>query len=313
MFTLRRILKLERKMSKLWFQRILVPLDGSTAAEKAIPVAERIARASGGKIELLAVSNIPANPSNLQDVFAIKLKMETEKEQIDRLIRALQQDSIPVERVEKLPGTTDEQILETAAWAAADIIVLCVHKYTEPEDSLLKDVAQEIERRSSQPLLLLHEENPTQLTAKQRLRALVTLDPNETSPPVGTFLVPAMRLVATLNAPDQGTLHLFGVLREEQALDEARIRFKDLANSLNSGAEVLPTVQFTSSVVTSRDVAEAIVKAAQSGEGTGMPEGFDLIAMATHGRAGLQHVFRGSVTEHVLGATQLPIFIVHHP
>jgi nucleotide-binding universal stress UspA family protein len=302
-------------MSQLWFQRILVPLDGSTAAEKAIPVAERIARACGGKIKLLDVSTIPSNPSNLQDVIAIKLKMESETEEIEREIRALQRDAIPVEREERLPGTTEEQILETAAWTAADLIVFCVHKYTEPEDSLLKDVAQEIERQSSQPLLLLHGENPPQLAgkAKRRLRALVPLDPDESSPPVGTFLVPAMQLVAALNAPHQGTLHLFGVVSEEQALDEARIRFKDLANSLNSGAEVVPTVQFTSSVVTSREVAKAIVKAAHSGEGPGMPEGFDLIALATHGRGGLQHFFHGSVTEHVLSATQLPIFIVHHP
>ena len=32
------------------FQRIIVPLDGSTGAERAIPVVARLARASGGSI-----------------------------------------------------------------------------------------------------------------------------------------------------------------------------------------------------------------------------------------------------------------------
>src|SRR5215467_13347996 len=32
------------------FQRIIVPLDGSTGAERAIPIAARLARASGGSI-----------------------------------------------------------------------------------------------------------------------------------------------------------------------------------------------------------------------------------------------------------------------
>ena len=37
------------------FQRILVPLDGSTRAERAIPVAARIARASHGSVVLVRV------------------------------------------------------------------------------------------------------------------------------------------------------------------------------------------------------------------------------------------------------------------
>src|SRR5579872_137458 len=41
------------------FQHILVPLDGSTHAERAIPVAARIARASGGTIILLRVVALP--------------------------------------------------------------------------------------------------------------------------------------------------------------------------------------------------------------------------------------------------------------
>ncbi len=38
------------------FKRILVPLDGSNRAEKAIPVAARIARASGGTTVLPGIS-----------------------------------------------------------------------------------------------------------------------------------------------------------------------------------------------------------------------------------------------------------------
>jgi len=41
------------------FKRILVPLDGSTRAESAVPIAARIARASGGSVILLQVAAIP--------------------------------------------------------------------------------------------------------------------------------------------------------------------------------------------------------------------------------------------------------------
>jgi len=37
------------------FKRILVPLDGSGRAEQALPIAARIARASGGSIVLVRV------------------------------------------------------------------------------------------------------------------------------------------------------------------------------------------------------------------------------------------------------------------
>src|SRR5689334_5410117 len=41
------------------FQRILVPLDGSSRAEQALPVAARIARASGATIVLLRAIPLP--------------------------------------------------------------------------------------------------------------------------------------------------------------------------------------------------------------------------------------------------------------
>ena len=43
----------------MMFKRILVPLDGSTRAERAIPVAARIARAMSGSVVLMQVATIP--------------------------------------------------------------------------------------------------------------------------------------------------------------------------------------------------------------------------------------------------------------
>lgn len=59
-----------------------------------------------------------------------------------------------------------------------------------------------------------------------------------------------------------------------------------------------------SSVVISMDIAETIIKEAEQ-EG-----GYDLIAMTTHGRSGFPRLMMGSVTEHILGATKLPLLIV---
>lgn len=60
------------------------------------------------------------------------------------------------------------------------------------------------------------------------------------------------------------------------------------------------------------DVADTLIRVAELGEETGTYEvqGCDLIAMATHGRGGLQRWMLGSITERVLDGTNLPLLIV---
>lgn len=74
-----------------------------------------------------------------------------------------------------------------------------------------------------------------------------------------------------------------------------------------------PSVQITWHVLTDTDVAGALVHLAQSGAPAQSTEGqdsFDLIAMATHGRGGLQRWVIGSVTERVLSASMLPLLVI---
>jgi nucleotide-binding universal stress UspA family protein len=62
----------------------------------------------------------------------------------------------------------------------------------------------------------------------------------------------------------------------------------------------------TTIVAIDPDVAEAIVLSAEQGQ-------VDFIAMATHGRGGVQHWALGSISERVLHATRLPLLIVRPP
>jgi nucleotide-binding universal stress UspA family protein len=72
----------------------------------------------------------------------------------------------------------------------------------------------------------------------------------------------------------------------------------------------------TWSVAVDADVAAALIRVAEQGRadaGTCMVGGCDLLAMATHGRSGLPRWMIGSITERILGATKLPLLIVHPP
>jgi nucleotide-binding universal stress UspA family protein len=59
----------------------------------------------------------------------------------------------------------------------------------------------------------------------------------------------------------------------------------------------------TTTIVTNPDIAEAIVQTAEQDK-------VDLIAMATHGRGGIQRWALGSVTERVLHASKVPLFLM---
>ena len=69
-------------------------------------------------------------------------------------------------------------------------------------------------------------------------------------------------------------------------------------------------LKVSSSVIDSADVAGTIVQEVAGARDVAMSTGYDLIAIATHGRSGLVRLVMGSVTEHVLGKTTLPLFLV---
>src|SRR5436305_12699455 len=56
------------------FKRILVPLDGSGRAEQALPIAARLARASGGSIFLVRV--VSTEPASLPSVLTSSVTLD---------------------------------------------------------------------------------------------------------------------------------------------------------------------------------------------------------------------------------------------
>ena len=161
------------------------------------------------------------------------------------------------------------------------------------------------------------------------MRALVPLDGSTLA---RTVIEPAAQLVAALASPGEGSLHLVRVVKpptsqelrlasehgtaeslEENKLHRAKIYLNTITDQLRTGPLALLNLSITWSVTIAQDVAHAIIQMAENGEdaeGAGAFGRCDLIAIATHGRGGLQHWVLGSIAERVLGATELPILIV---
>lgn len=312
------------------FKTILVPLDGSTRAEQALPVAARIARNSGGSIVLLRVVTAPIDfawslmesPTVMQE--AIDEDIAKAKEYLTTITALAVLDGISI-KTKVLPGNPALTIFPVAHSAHADLIVMCSHGETGFKRWMLGSVSQKVAHHSPIPVLILREGagGPTNLHPEgtRSVRVMVTVDG---SPFAETALTPAAYLSASLSAPAQGELHIAQVLRipdftrgsspeVDQVIAGAQEYLKRIEQQFNEGEFASLNLSVTSSVSIETDIAGALISLAEDGaegENGEQVERCDVIVMATHGRGGPQRWVLGSVTERVLGATRLPLLIV---
>ena len=125
-------------------------------------------------------------------------------------------------------------------------------------------------------------------------RIMVPLDGSDLAQ---TALPHALELCRALGA----TLVLLHVRDTRQGSPEAARRFLDFTRRQHANAGV--TIE---TLVREGSVAEAIVRAAEQ-------EQIDVIAMATHGRSGLQRAVYGSVAAQVLRSSARPVLLVRVP
>lgn len=320
-------------------KRILVPLDGSPRAERAIPVAARVAQASGGSIILVRVvtTSVEFWPSPVPQPALAQVAIDADIASAEEYLEAITQSTslanIQTETV-VLFGPTAPTILTVARSYHADIIILCSHGYTGMKRWVMGSVAQKVAQYASLPVLVLRERGSIpaapHLDATRPLRVLVPLDGSSQAK---AAIEPAASLIVALAAPASGALHLLRVVKPsmtesaeegqhhlESYLHKAKEYLRATADHLREGL-VAPTVAahkltVTWSVAVDVDVAGGVIRVAENGEdaeGAGVFGGCDLIALATHGRGGMQRWAMGSVAERVLGATDLPILIIRPP
>lgn len=323
------------------FRRILVPLDGSERAERAVLMAAHMARASSGSITLLRVVETPveywSSLAQVPSATLVETAIESDIAESERYLTALaaspRLSGVTVQTV-TLFGQVAPTILSTANTYDADIIVLCTHGRTGMTRWIMGSIAEKIAHHATCPVLILRETSPLPVLSDAEsgspIRALVPLDG---SAHAKAALSPAIELVTTLPSHSKGALHLVRVvtpptfdeglsLDQQQelrthALYRAKRYLTSTTEQLQEGL-IAPSlaslkIPVTWSVVVDDDAAQGILRLAEKGEdaeGSSVFGGCDVIVMATHGRSGLQRWAIGSVAERVLNATKLPILIV---
>ena len=324
------------------FKRILVPLDGSPLAEKALTTAARLARASDGTVILLRVVSPPVEYSNgsmflnytptniLEEIMEADL---TDARHYLECVAASSTMQGVRTQLEVRIGVAASQIFSFTDSQHCDIIVMSSHGRTGVQRWLLGSVAQKVAMSSTIPVLVLRErEIATSTNARihpyveHPLRVLVPLDGSVIAK---AALQPAAQLITALAAPGEGTIHLVRVVKHnpqagevldattrEHMLYKAKTYLQSVQGHIRAGLTAEFRGIVTWSVVLDNDAAAAIIKMAENGEdaeGAGAFGGCDFIAMSTHGRKGLQRMAIGSVTDRVLRGTRLPLLIVRPP
>ncbi len=269
-------------------ERILVPLDGTTFAEQALPIAEVLAHAAHGQLDLVSVSadeegDRAAPESGPGDAATASAYLE---QQAWALRRGGVTVGTAVER-----GAVAEAIVRRAGAVGADVIAMATHARSGVERMLAGSVATGVVRRSTVPVLLVRPDEAWTTRSSRFQRLLVTLDGSEGAEAV----LPYVRAIARQFG---GTVKLLSVPETEAELPK-------LEHYLTSVGEALRSHGIAAeSAVTGSGAARTILA-------TATESGADLIVMATRGRGATpSRDDVGSVTEGVVRGTQCPVLAV---
>ncbi|MCC7119606.1 MAG: universal stress protein [Anaerolineales bacterium] len=140
------------------YKRILVPLDGTSSAEKILPHAKGLASDMGSELILLyviptAVAEFapPARPFAKDLVYKEKRKLVR---YLKDLCAKLEKENIRVNYLLSEGGIA-ETILEVADLMETDVIAMATNKHSPTQLLLLGSVAYDVVRRSPLPVLVI--------------------------------------------------------------------------------------------------------------------------------------------------------------
>ncbi len=298
------------------FQRILVPLDGLPDAERAIPIAARLARRAGGTLVFLHVVFPLPTTGGLADTTK-GTASEVEREEralsdaasyLEEVITAHAEDlaGIPTE-MDVAFGLTSPMLASTARLEQIDLVVMWSHHEAGLGQWGIESIAQQTMRRSPVPLLVLTEQRAiSQPDAGNPLRVLVPLDGSLFAE---AALEPALHILSQLADSTANELCLVRVV-EDRGVEDARERrqaalyLRAIKERLERESSGRRNVSITSRVSVGKGIARALLEETRGRNST------HLIAMATHGREGMQRQLLGSVAERVLDAAICPLLLV---
>ena len=293
--------------------KILIPLDGSTFAESALPAAIGLAENLNAACEIISVFEEQSIAVN-SDFTAQRFK-EWLTRYLDDLVLRIGEISNVVCTPVVLDGSPAARLVDYAKQTPADLMVMATHGRGALSRAWLGSVADHVLRNVEIPVLLVRadEDILPGLTKQARFRHIVVaLDGSELAEQslgwatniarktgASLTLLRAVEPLVPFSSP-----YLPHAVMETH--DVAEIGRKEAERYLSDVKERLRGEGVSVSVETlpDRHPAQGILEFSR--ENT-----VDLIAIATHGRTGVARVVLGSVADKVVRGSHTAVLLIH--
>jgi nucleotide-binding universal stress UspA family protein len=150
----------DRSTSAPRFEHLLVPLDGSSDAERALGPARELTRAMGARLSYLTVVPRPTELTSIYGMPGVRIEGEgyrMRREEADTYLSGVvaQGGEPPPEGVTIEHSSAAEGIIEGARKVAADLLVLSSHGRGGLERTVIGSVADKVIRGSTLPVLVV--------------------------------------------------------------------------------------------------------------------------------------------------------------
>ena len=300
-------------MGDIMFTHILVPLDGSSLAEAALPAAAFLACKFGARVTLFHVVERNA-PSEVHGQAHLNNAQEAVV-YLGNLSQRLFPQGIPVDchvhenQADDVAGS----IVAHAAELKHDMVIMCSHGRGKALHLFLGSIAQKVIAMGSLPVLITHPDDQGGAPAFSCNNILVPLDGNPDHAqalPVSKGIARACDAALHLAIVIPSFASLSGEIKvSSRMLPATASRMLDMASeeareSIQTELTALREQGFAASAHVLRgDPAKTIVNAAADAK-------VDLIVLATHGKTGMEAFWAGSVTHTICSRSKSPLLLI---
>ena len=285
------------------YRRVLVPLDGSELAERAIPYAKTIAKTKGSELILFTVS-----------IASVEQLDRPMKAYLELNAKELQSQGIKAS-IAIAYGNVADEIISFADKNNIDLIIISTHGYSGFKRWVLGSVARNVLYGTCVQVLLIKSKAPkvTQIELKKLLLPLDGSAFSEAPIPSIKELTKGTKteLVLTVvsepppvpaygDRPINPTWEKHRDALWTEAQHQASEYLKKVKTRLEKQGMTVKTQVIPGDL---GRVAESIMQAAQK-------EKVDLIAMTTHGRSGISRWVYGGVANRIVEQSVQPVLLI---
>jgi nucleotide-binding universal stress UspA family protein len=291
---------------------VLVPLDGSLLAERALPVAASLVKQRHGRLELALVHEPIAFDGFVDAPWSAMTESMQDRYVIDKAAQLGTACESTVGHA-LLHGDVAKEICKRAREVDAEVIVMSTHGRTGLDRTFNGSVADEVIRASSVPVLLLRQP-AAGTTPLEFKRIVVPIDDSAQSREIFAH-------AAALALPGETTFVLLRVVPPMRYVIDGSMPYGYVAGPVDESAtdsivgdaeQALVGPAADLGVQSKCDVEPRVIVSDATGKTIveyARTIGADLIAMMTHGRA-TSRLLLGSVTDDVLHHSDIPLLVL---